>query len=96
MIKGFIDKVMKKKFAYEVGKTGVVGHLTHIEKATILTTSTSPTWYLKLFCGNAIKKVFINATLKQLGINHITWQNMGNIDKSTAQDRQDFLNKIDL
>ncbi len=87
---------MKKKFAYEVGKTGVVGHLTHIEKATILTTSTSPTWYLKLFCGNAIKKVFINATLKQLGINHITWQNMGNIDKSTAQDRQDFLNKIDL
>lgn len=96
MIKGFIDKVMKKKFAYEVGKTGVVGHLTHIEKATILTTSTSPTWYLKLFCGNAIKKVFINATLKQLGINHITWQNMGNIDKSTAQNRQDFLNKIDL
>ncbi|TDE70169.1 flavodoxin family protein [Streptococcus vicugnae] len=96
MIKGFIDKVMKKKFAYEVGKTGVVGHLTHIEKATILTTSTSPTWYLKLFCGNAIKKVFINATLKQLGINHITWQNMGNIDKSTAQDRQNFLNKIDL
>ena len=96
IIKGFIDKVMKKKFAYEVGKTGLIGHLTHIEKVTILTTSTSPTWYLRLFCGDAIKRVFINATLKQLGIKHITWHNMGNIDKSTAQDRQDFLNNINL
>lgn len=96
MIKGFIDKVMKKSFAYEVGKTGLIGHLTHIKKAAVFTTSTSPTWYLKLFCGNAIKRVFINATLKQLGFKNITWHNMGNIDNSTAEMRQEFLDGINL
>lgn len=96
IIKGFIDKVMKKRFAYDVGKTGLIGHLTHIKKATVLTTSTSPTWYLKLFCGNAIKRVFINATLKQLGIKTVNWLNMGNIDNSTTQQRQNFLERISL
>ena len=96
IVKGFIDKNMKKKFAYNVGKTGVIGKLTNIKKTTILTTSTSPTWYLRLFCGNAIKSVFINTTLKQLGFKNIKWKNMGNIDNSTLKQREKFLKAINL
>ncbi|WP_045798319.1 NAD(P)H-dependent oxidoreductase [Streptococcus equinus] len=95
IIKGFIDKNMKKKFAYNVGKTGVIGNLTNIKKATILTTSTSPTWYLRVFCGDAIKSVFINATLKQLGFKNIKWKNMGNIDKSTMKQREKYLKNLE-
>lgn len=50
IIKGFIDKVMKKQFAYNVGATGVIGHLKNIQRVEVMTTSTSPTWYLKMFC----------------------------------------------
>lgn len=94
IIKGFIDKVMKKKFAYNVGKTGVVGNLTHIKKVTVITTSTSPTWYLKVFSGNAVSKIFMNRTLKQLGMQNRRWINFGGIDNSSVKDRRDFLQKI--
>lgn len=94
IIKGFIDKVMKKQFAYNVGATGVIGHLKNIQRVEVLTTSTSPTWYLKMFCGNAIKSVFINSTLKQLGMKHIKWLSFGNIDKSSAQRRKQYLESL--
>lgn len=93
IIKGFIDKVMKKQFAYKVGATGVVGNLKNI-KQVVMTTSTSPTWYLKIFCGNAIKSVFIKSTLSQLGMKNITWINFGNIDKSSENSRQNHLKII--
>lgn len=95
IIKGFIDKVMKKKFAYDVGSTGVIGHLTNIDCGLVFTTSTSPTWYLKLFCGDAVNKVFIRSTLSQLGMKNIKWINFGSIDKSANIKRMKFLNSID-
>lgn len=94
IIKGFIDKVMKKQFAYNVGATGVIGHLKNIQRVEVMTTSTSPTWYLKIFCGSAIKSVFINSTLKQLGMKHIKWLSLGNIDKSSAQRRKQYLEPL--
>ncbi|UQS84234.1 NAD(P)H-dependent oxidoreductase [Bombilactobacillus thymidiniphilus] len=95
MIKGFIDKIMKKKFAYNVGKTGVIGNLNNIQKTLVLTTSTSPTFYLRLFCGNAISSVFIKSTLKQLKFKKITWKNFGSIDHSTDKKRHNYLNYLD-
>ncbi|UZM91175.1 NAD(P)H-dependent oxidoreductase (plasmid) [Limosilactobacillus reuteri] len=94
IIKGFIDKVMKKQFAYNVGATGVIGHLKNIQRVEVMTTSTSPTWYLKMFCGSAIKSVFINSTLKQLGMKHIKWLSFDNIDKSSAQRRKQYLESL--
>lgn len=38
IIKGFIDKVMKKQFAYNVGATGVIGHLKNIQRVEVMTT----------------------------------------------------------
>ncbi|EHD1589143.1 flavodoxin family protein [Listeria monocytogenes] len=94
ILKGFIDKVMKKNFAYESTSTGVKGKLTHIKQAKIITTSISPTWYIRLFAGDAIKSVFLKATLKQIGIKHSKWINLGSIDKLTDQRRKVFLNSL--
>lgn len=93
MLKGFIDKVMKegKGLSHTVTKTGIKGELTNLSHAYVFTTSTSPTFYLKLFCGNAIKKVFINHTLKQLGISSGKWINLGGITNSSADKRQRHL-----
>lgn len=38
---------------------GIIGNLKNIKKMLILTTSTSSIFYLKMFCGNVIKRVFI-------------------------------------
>ncbi|MFJ6922784.1 MAG: NAD(P)H-dependent oxidoreductase [Lactobacillus gallinarum] len=42
IIKGFIDKVMKKQFAYDVGATGVIGHLRNIQRVEVMTTLPHP------------------------------------------------------
>jgi putative NADPH-quinone reductase len=96
MLKGFIDKVMKEgpELTHVVTKTGVQGTLTNIRKGYVLTTSTSPTFYLRWACGNAIKKVFIHTTLKQLGIRHVKWSNCGGITNATAEKREGYLAKV--
>ncbi|UQS81443.1 NAD(P)H-dependent oxidoreductase [Bombilactobacillus folatiphilus] len=75
IVKGFLDKVFKLHFAYVNSNYGVQGQLQHIQQVQLLTTSTSPTWYLKLIAGNAVQSVFAHATLKQAGIKHVHWHN---------------------
>ncbi|KRL01096.1 YdeQ (NAD(P)H dehydrogenase) (quinone) [Liquorilactobacillus capillatus DSM 19910] len=94
MLKGFIDKVMKKRFAYLPTKTGIAGQLTNIKKAYVFTTSTSPTWYLKFFCGNSINRTFVKTTLKQLGIKNTVWHNLGGIDSKSPTQLQTYLATI--
>jgi len=97
MLKGFIDKVMKEGpgLSHVVTKTGIKGLLTNLTSAYVLTTSTSPIFYLKLFCGNGIKRVFVNTTLKQIGVKKTHWINFGNISNSTLQHRQKYLKSIE-
>lgn len=96
ILKGFIDKVMKEGpgLSHTITKTGVKGELTNVKHCYVLTTSTSPTWYIRLFSGNAIKKVFINKTLRQLGFSHIIWQNFGGITNSSIERRRKYLSKV--
>lgn len=94
ILKGFLDKVMKQKFAYTTTSMGVKGLLTHIKSATVITTSTSPTWYLQIFCGNAIRGVFLNAAIKQMGIAKRRWFNCGRVNLISQNDRAKFLSKI--
>lgn len=96
MLKGFIDKVMKEGvgLSHTVAKTGVKGELTNIKHCYVLTTSTSPTWYIRFFLGNAIKKIFINKTLHQLGFRNISWQNFGGITNSSLEQRRKYLNRL--
>ena len=97
MLKGFFDKVMKQKWAYDPTPSGVKGRLTHIEQMLVLTTSTSPTWYMRYLAGNAMGSVFLGATAKQLGIQGRRWINFGQVGKDgEAGDRRraDHLQKV--
>ncbi|KRL96830.1 NAD(P)H-dependent oxidoreductase [Liquorilactobacillus satsumensis] len=97
MLKGFIDKVMKEGegLSHIVTRTGIRGCLTNLKHAYVLTTSTSPTFYFKCFMGNGIQKIFINKTLKQIGVKHGTWLNCGGITNSTLAKRQRYLQRIE-
>lgn len=94
MLKGFIDKVFKMNFSYMDTSRGVRGMLGNIQSAEIITTSKSPTWYIKFFAGNAIRSVFIKSTLKQVGIKHVSWKNFDQISKSQLKQRNAFLNEL--
>ena len=96
MLKGFIDKVMKEGpgLSHTVTKTGIHGELTNVKHTYIFTTSTSPTFYLKLFLGNGIKRIFVNKTLKQLGMQDRHWYNLGGISNSSIEKRKKYLKKI--
>ena len=96
MLKGFIDKVMKEGpgLSHTVTKTGIHGELTNVKHTYIFTTSTSPTFYLKLFLGNGIKRIFVNKTLKQLGMQDRHWYNLGGISNSSIEKRKKYFKKI--
>lgn len=96
MLKGFINKVMKEGegLSHTVTKIGVKGELTNVQHCYVLTTSTSPTWYIRFVLGNAIKKIFINKTLRQLGFRNVKWQNFGLISNSSEKRRKKYLTKL--
>ena len=94
ILKGFIDKVMKMDFAYEVTKTGVKGRLNNVQETVVITTSTSPTWYLRWFIGNPIGKIFVNRTLKQVGFQKRKWIQFGGLTNSQPSQREKFLQDI--
>ena len=96
MLKGFIDKVMKEGqgLSHTVTKTGIHGELTNVKHTYVFTTSTSPTFYLKLFLGNGIKKIFVNKTLKQLGMQDRHWYNFVGVSTSSVVRRKKYLDKI--
>ncbi|WP_276805128.1 NAD(P)H-dependent oxidoreductase [Lactobacillus hominis] len=96
MLKGFIDKVMKEGvgLSHIVTKAGVKGELTNVKHCYVLTTSSSPTFYIKLLNGNAIKRIFIKQTLHQLGFQDCHWQNFGLISNSSSKRRKNYLAKL--
>lgn len=97
MLKGFIDKVMKEGpgLSHTVGKFGLKGELTNVQHCYVLTTSTSPTFYIRLLAGNAIKAVFIRQNLKQVGFKRLKWQNFGGITGSSLARRKRYLARVE-
>lgn len=93
IFKGFIDKVMLKDFAYDEKATHLVGKLTHIKRTHLITTATSPKWYLKYIVGNYIQKVLINRTLKDNGIRRVKWHHLGRIKTISQEQRTAFIKK---
>lgn len=94
IMKGFIDKVFLKEFAYRTGKTGLIGLLTNIKRSTVITTSDGPKWYLKWIGGNVVKGGFIKNTLGGVGIKKANWIHCGQVTKITDKKRTEFLEKI--
>ncbi len=93
ILKGFIDKVMLKDFAYKETKFGLKGLLTNIKRTTVITTSGGPTSYIKKY--NAVEKVFINSTLKSIGLKKVKWINFGSVGTVKNSKREKFLKKIE-
>ncbi|MBB6459443.1 NAD(P)H-dependent oxidoreductase [Flammeovirga kamogawensis] len=96
ILKGFIDKVMLKNFSYVETKTGLEGQLINITSSKVITTSEAPTWYIKFFKGNSIQKVFINATLKGVGIKNVKWLNSPYTTSGKKEKRKSFLKEVAL
>lgn len=96
ILKGFIDKVMKEGegLSHTVTSTGIHGELGNIRHTYVFTTSTSPTIWLRLVAGNGVKRVFIDSTLKQLGMKGRRWVNFGGITGSTPKRRRRYLDKV--
>ncbi|MEH0155410.1 NAD(P)H-dependent oxidoreductase [Limibacter armeniacum] len=94
ILKGFIDKVMLKDFSYVETSTGLKGLLTHIRKTKVITTSEYPTWYLKLLLGNPIQRIFINKTLKGIGLKKVMWLNNDYTTTGKRELKTKFLNKV--
>lgn len=94
ILKGFVDKVMLKDFAYTQTKIRLKGKLTHITKTTIFTTSESPTVVINLQKGNPINGVFIKGALKGIGLRNIRWFNCEMITTVSPKKREKYLKKI--
>lgn len=93
-VKGFIDKVMKRTWAYDATPSGLKGRLTHIRQVLLMTTSAAPTWYLRVACGNAIPRVFLGTTLRQLGMRGRKWVNYGRVEHGGPERRRAHLAKV--
>ncbi len=94
ILKGFIDKVMLKGFAYKETKTGLKGLLTHVKRTTVITTSEYPTWYLRLLHGNLFTGMPFHAILRGVGLKNIKWMNNPWTSSGTSQRRMGFLSRI--
>lgn len=94
ILKGFIDKVMLKGYAYTETPTGLKGMLTHITKTTIFSTSESPTIYIRLIKGNPIKGVFVRGALNGVGLRNIRWYNCGKTTSGTRTKKVKYLTKV--
>ncbi|MEC3735515.1 NAD(P)H-dependent oxidoreductase [Bacillus safensis] len=98
ILKGFIDKVMLRGFAFlEDKNTGALkGLLTNIKKTTVISTSTTDKDYIESEGGNAIQSVFINRTLADLGIKNEStqWIHFSGVNLTTDEKRKQFLKEI--
>ena len=70
------------------------GHLGHIKRVLVLTTSTSPTWFLRRFSGNYVSSVFLGAALKQVGMSGRTWVNFGKVGKASRGQHKKHLKRV--
>ncbi|MCS8595931.1 flavodoxin [Leuconostoc citreum] len=85
-----------ESLSHTVTKLGVQGKLKNIKRCYLITTSSSPTFYIRFFNGNGIKKIFLNQTLKQLGFQGRSWINFGMISTTTTEKRKKFLKSMQL
>lgn len=73
LLKGFIDKVFTKGWAYEPARLGMTGHLTHIQRAVVITTMNTPRWAYRWLYGNAVQRALVRGTLRKCGVRRVKW-----------------------
>ena len=91
IVKGFLDKVLLRTFAYMENRVGLLEGRLDIDEALVISTSTAPTFYLKFVCGNVITKAMLGHTLKGVGVRRRRWVNCGKANLTTDEKRRAFL-----
>jgi len=95
ILKGFIDKVFLKKWAYYIHPNyKVEKYLTFIKSATIITTMNSPWIFYFLFLKPAIIFLFGRNFLKLCGIKKIKFLILNNINGKSKSGRERFLKRV--
>ena len=91
ILKGFLDKVMLRGFAYESTQTGIKGLLTNIKTAKMITTAEVPKILLSITgFGITMKK----ANLGGVGIKKTKWIHYSFKAKGKDEDRKKFFEKV--
>lgn len=94
LLKGFIDKVFTKGWAYEPTKMGVKGHLTHIERAVVVSTMNTPKWAYRWLYGDAVQRALIRGTLRKCGVQKTEWLALSPVSHVSDAQRQAWLNQV--
>ncbi len=94
LLKGFIDKVFTKGWAYEPSRLGVKGKLGHIERAVIVTTMNTPKWAYRWLYGNAVQRALVRGTLRKCGVGKVEWLAFTPVSHVTDAKRRLWLDQI--
>lgn len=91
MLKGFIDKVFIKEFAFREENGRPKGLLNNIKSGLLITTSETDAEYIKNDLGNPIENTIIKATLEVAGMSNVKWIN----NNMARQEKEKFLGEIE-
>lgn len=94
LLKGFLDKVFTKGWAYEPAKLGVKGHLDHIQRAVIVTTMNTPKWAYRWLYGDAVQRALVRGTMRKCGVKRVEWVALSPVSHVTDAKRKAWLNKV--
>jgi NAD(P)H dehydrogenase (quinone) len=94
LLKGFLDKVITKGWAYEPAKIGLKGKLTHIQRAVVITTMNTPKWAYRWLYGDAVQRALVRGTLKKCGVRHVEWVALSPVSYATDAKRQTWLDHV--
>jgi putative NADPH-quinone reductase len=93
-LKGFLDKVLLHNWAFVDAKPQPIGKLTHIQGATVITTSGVSNGYYNFVYHNALKSTFLKGTLRFCGIQNVRWVNYGKVGEVDHATRCKWLQEI--
>jgi len=94
LLKGFLDKVFTKGWAYEPAKIGLKGKLGHIQRAVVITTMNTPKWAYRWLYGNAVQRALVRGTLRKCGVKKVEWLPLSPVSHATDAKRQAWLNQV--
>lgn len=95
ILKGFIDKVFLKGWAYEKKGIMLVGKLQHIKETLVISTMETPNLIYSLLLKEPMKHMFIKGTLNLIGIKKVKTLSFDMISSANSEKIKKYLNKIE-
>jgi NAD(P)H dehydrogenase (quinone) len=97
MTKGFIDRVLSPKVAYDHHPRGfgLVPLLHDLKGVTIITTMNKPRIMYSLLIGNLIRKTMLRSVFKTMGYKNLNWISHCRVKSVSHQKRVKWLNNLE-